>query len=275
MALTCFRTGVSSHLGSDLVEIGTQIYSASMLDSPSERPPPAEPADLAPQEATEQSGVSLDDLNQAFAELLSPPTNPSNDDEIEEKAAGSDTYQDFDSGPIEPRGILEAMLFVGNENNEPLTVEKATELLRGVSSGEVEKMVQQLNSQYDEDGCPYHITSFGEGYRLELRSEFHRLRDAFHGKIRRGRLSQAAIDVLAIVAYNQPTTRKEIDLLCGRSSGALLAQLVRRQLLSIDRNDDGPKDKVTYYRTTPRFLALFQLENLDDLPRSEDFEKRI
>ena len=136
-------------------------------------------------------------------------------------------------------------------------------------------MVQQLNSQYDEDGCPYHITSFGEGYRLELRSEFHRLRDAFHGKIRRGRLSQAAIDVLAIVAYNQPTTRKEIDLLCGRSSGALLAQLVRRQLLSIDRNDDGPKDKVTYYRTTPRFLALFQLENLDDLPRSEDFEKRI
>ena len=75
----------------------------------------------------------------------------------------------------------------------------------------------------------------------------------FYGRVKEARLSQAAVEVLAVVAYRQPLTRDEIDALRGRPSGGLLAQLVRRQLLRIERPEDRPRQPK--YLTTDRFLA--------------------
>ena len=111
--------------------------------------------------------------------------------------------------------------------------------------------------------------SEGAGYRLALRSEFSRLRDRFYGQVRQARLSQAAIDLLAIVAYHQPIARDDIDQLRGKPSGAVLRQLVRRELLSVQRSPQKPA--CVCYRTTERFLHLFGLQSLEDLPRHEDF----
>ena len=87
-------------------------------------------------------------------------------------------------GDVSPRGILEAMLFVGNSTNEPLTARQASELMRGVSPAEIDELVRQLNASYQGRGSPYCIESQGAGYRMVLREEFAGLRDKFYGRLR-------------------------------------------------------------------------------------------
>ena len=77
-----------------------------------------------------------------------------------------------------------------------------------------------------------------------------------------------AIDVLALVAYQQPLTGEKIHRLRGKPSSHILSHLVRRGLLRIER--PAAKRRTPHYHTTERFLQLFNLQSLDDLPRSED-----
>ncbi len=172
-----------------------------------------------------------------------------------------------------PRTILEAMLFVGHPGNEPLAREEAAESMRGVEPDEIDALVDELNEQYEQLGCPLVIVTEDGGYRMTLREPWQPLRNRFYGKLREARLSQAAVDVLSIVAYQQPITREAVDELRGRESGALLRQLVRRQLLRIEL--PGEKGARRNYHTTDRFLKLFDLDRLEDLPQSEDVETKL
>lgn len=224
-------------------------------------------------------GISLDELSQAYAALLAkgddpyvaPVEQPSEvgaaaDGEAElplTVIAGSDEA----SCEIAPRSILEAILFVGHPTGEPLTSERIAGLMRGVRPAEIDELVGELNAMYMAEGSPYAIESIGPGYQLGIRPEFGKLRDSFYGRIREARLSQASIDVLAIVAYHQPLSASEIDRQRGKPSGAILSQLVRRDLLAVERTAEG-KAKLLY-RTTGRFLQLFGLENLAELPRGQ------
>jgi segregation and condensation protein B len=144
-------------------------------------------------------------------------------------------------------------------------------MMRGVRSDEIDELVQDLNAKYQADGCPYSIVSVGAGYQLALRPEFGSLRDVFYGRIREVRLSQPVVDVLAIVAYHQPVGQETIDRLRGKPSGAILSQLVRRDLLAIERPPE--KKSQPHYRTTERFLDLFDLDALSDLPRSQEIDR--
>ena len=223
----------------------------------------------------EDQGLSLEELGAAYAALLSPqrtdpyveeaaePETDAPDDQPLRVLAGSDD----EACEITPRTIVEAMLFVGHPASEPLTSERIASLMRGVTPAEIDDAVADLNEAYQQDGRPYTIRSVAAGWQLVLRDEFAGLREHFYGKIREARLSQSAIDVLAIVAYNQPVTHEEIDKVRGRDSGAILSQLVRRDLVAIER----PKEKKArpIYRTTDRFLDLYGLESLHDLPQVE------
>jgi segregation and condensation protein B len=131
-------------------------------------------------------------------------------------------------------------------------------------------LVIELNEEYAQDGAPYRIASIDVGYQLRLLPDFAPLHDKLLGRVREAKLSQAAIDILAVVAYQQPVTRAEIDKLRGKPAGAMLGQLVRRDLLRIERPDAKPREPKYY--TTDRFLALFGLNTLDDLPRSQELE---
>ena len=128
-----------------------------------------------------------------------------------------------------------------------------------------------MNDVYRMEGCPYTIESSGEGFRMVLRQEFGAVRERFYGRIREARLSQSAIDVLSLVAYHQPISRNRVDEIRGKPSGGILSQLVRRQLLRIERTESAPR--VTDYYTTDRFLELFSLDGLEDLPRTQDLDK--
>ncbi|MDR3110764.1 MAG: SMC-Scp complex subunit ScpB [Planctomycetaceae bacterium] len=174
-----------------------------------------------------------------------------------------------DAVELSPRSIFEAMLFVGDRDNRPLTSQRAAELMRNVSPNELDNIVTELNNDYTAAGRPYRIVTENDGYRMTLRDEYNSVRDKFYGKIREAKLSQQAIDILAIVAYRQPITAEEVQTLRKSPSAAILSQLVKRGLLETERRVEAKK-QVTFYRTTNRFLQLFGLKSTDDLPTTEE-----
>ncbi|MEN6458762.1 MAG: SMC-Scp complex subunit ScpB [Thermoguttaceae bacterium] len=238
--------------------------------------------------------ISLDELAQAFAQVMGveprrpeePAVEKAADDQpgtvplesareserTVDAATGEPQYaplaSEEDNCPVNPRTILEAMLFVGDGNNQPLTPARAAELMRDVAVDEIPSLVDELNRRYDAEGAAYRIVGEGDGYRLSLRDEYESLRDRFYGRIREARLSQAAVDVLALVAYQQPITSEKVGHLRGKPSSHVLSQLVRRGLLRIERPESSRR--TAHYRTTDRFLQLFHLDSLGDLPRSEE-----
>jgi segregation and condensation protein B len=232
---------------------------------PDEAKTPAEPQRDAP--------LSLSRLREAFAAMLGDGRA-----KVEDRVTGADTSEQLTprSSPlappceISPRSVAEAMLFVGRPDNGPLSARELAAAMRGVSPTEIEAAVAELNATYDADQAPYWIEQSSGGYRLVLRPEFERVRDKFYGKAKEARLSPAALEVLSVLAYNQPATVGQLNELRDAPSGAALATLVRRKLVCVERPPDGGESR---YSTTERFLKLFGLECLSELPRSEDLER--
>jgi len=227
----------------------------------------------------EDKAVSLEDLARAFAEATGQSFDlPQGDETTEidsigepsEEAAVPDAVAASAEAdvPATPKSILEAILFVGHPHNQPLSPAQAAEVMRGVQPEEIAHLVTELNAGYEATNRPYRIVFEGGGYRMKLLPEFQTLREGFYGKVRQVRLSQQALEVLAIVAYKQPITVKEVNQMRGRASGALLAQLVRRDLITVSTPVDlTGKKGVPQYRTTQRFLDVFGLQSLEDLPQ--------
>jgi len=164
--------------------------------------------------------------------------------------------------------IIEAMLFVGGA---PLTAARACEAIRGLTPEDFQQAVDTLNRNYRSQGRPYQLQMQDHGYVLALRPHFAGLREKLYGGVREARLSPAAVDVLALVAYRQPATRQEIDSLRGYDSGAVLRQLVRYGLVALQRGEG--EDREVRYATTQRFLDLFHLRSLEDLPQTQDLQR--
>ena len=218
--------------------------------------------------------LSLYELSQAYAQLTgntatTSKSSPANDAASPDPEGESEAVES-DACDISPLSILEAMLFVGHPENEPLTAALAASLMRGVEPSEISGLVDQLNAIYEEEDRAFTIRSEGNGFRLVLKKEHAPLRDNFYGRIREARLSPAAVDVLAVVAYHQPVTRDDVEKQRGVPSGAILTQLVRRNLLQMQRPAERPKTPI--YTTTERFLDLFGLESVADLPQSQEIE---
>lgn len=200
-------------------------------------------ANLLEQHTWEVDG--MDELTTAPAETAAPPSPPS------------------------PERIIEALLFVGGP---PLTAERASEAIRGLEPASFHQAVEGLNRAYRTQGRPYHVQAQEGGYVLTLRPRFRPVLERLYGGTREARLSPPAIDVLALVAYRQPASKAEVDSLRGADSGSLLRQLVRRGLVAVVQRGE-PDQKEVRYGTTARFLHLFGLKSLDDLPQTQDLQK--
>jgi segregation and condensation protein B len=164
--------------------------------------------------------------------------------------------------------VIEALLFVGRPDNGSFASRELAAAMRGVSPTEIDAAVSDLNALYDADEAPYVIEGTSGGYRLVLRGEFQRMRDKFFGTVREAKLSPAALEVLSIIAYNQPVTADRINELRNSPNGAAIATLVRRKLVRLDRPSESTA--TPRYSTTERFLKLFGLDSLESLPRSEE-----
>jgi segregation and condensation protein B len=158
------------------------------------------------------------------------------------------------------------MLFVGGH---PLSAAVACAAVRGLTPERFLIAVDALTRLYRRQRRPYSIQVREDGFVLGVLPSFRPLRERLFGGAHQTRLSQPALDVLSVVAYRQPIEKAEVDALRGMDSGALLRQLVRLGLVAVQHRAEAGSRSVRY-GTTPRFLRLFNLASLDELPRLGD-----
>lgn len=213
-----------------------------------------------------------DFLYEAGEKYEAPRATDSDFDRSSKTTSAPERKGIFSRSVVRPDSILEAMLFVGDRDNKPLSLKRARELIRNVSEEEALEILADLNERYYREGAPYKIIRDGDGYRMTLLDKYRDVAERFGGKTKEFKLSQTAIDVLALIAYKQPITLPEILEVRGSATG-VLAQLVRRDLISVEKQTVDKK-KVSVYRTTDRFLALFNLKSLGELPVIGDIDYR-
>lgn len=214
-------------------------------------------------------GEPAEDLSRSYSALLD---QQGWEVDVGTHAADIPTARPAKPAPAAPpplERIVEALLFIGGP---PLTPARACETIRGLTAEQFLQVIDTLNCDYRRQGRPYLIQAQGQGHVLTLRPRFKPVVDKLFGAVREARLSPAAIDVLSLVAYRQPATKQEVDSLRGAESGSLLRQLVRRGLIAVVHRGDAAQREVSY-GTTARFLELFRLQSLEDLPQTQDLQK--
>ena len=164
---------------------------------------------------------------------------------------------------------LEAALMLADE---PLTARRLAEVAALVDTAEARQLVEQLRSLYDADGTAFQVEELAGGYQLLTRPAFHpwllRLRRTGHDL----RLTPAALETLAVLAYKQPITRAEVDAVRGVQCGELIRVLMEKGLVrTAGRHPSLGRPQL--YGTTKRFLQAFGLNSLKDLPEVESLKK--
>ncbi len=163
--------------------------------------------------------------------------------------------------PPSPVQIIEALLFVGGP---PLNAEQAAEAIRGLTPEQFQESIGVLNRVYRSQNRPYSVEEGPPGYLLRVSRRYAGVREKLYGGPREARLTQPALDVLSLVAYRQPVDKADIDGARGQDSTPILRQLVRLGLISLSDS---------LYSTTTRFLEIFRLRDLDDLPHLGEVKK--
>ncbi len=159
---------------------------------------------------------------------------------------------------------LEAVLFLARQ---PLGTRKLAALAHLADGTEARTLIRRLNRWYDESQSAFRAEEVAGGFQLMSRSKFGSwLRRLYQPP--QVRLSAPALETLAVVAYRQPVVRAEIEAVRGVDCGDILRQLMDRDLVRT-AGRTGELGRPYRYATTRRFLQVFGLRHLDDLPRAE------
>lgn len=135
----------------------------------------------------------------------------------------------------------------------------------------LEEIIDSLQADYDESDRAFRIKKVAGGYQLITQAEFEIYVKGLFTKTGKLRLSQAALETLAIVSYRQPVTRNEIEAIRGVNSDSSIRTLLDRKLLEIRGREDGP-GRALLYRTSTEFLQYFGLDSVKDLPKLKEVE---
>ena len=168
----------------------------------------------------------------------------------------------------EKRRIVEALIL---SSPEPISAARIAEIIPYCNAGQAKDLVNELNTEYVEQDRSFEIWEVAGGYQIRTRAEFSGYLQKLQ-KERALRLSQAALETLAIIAYRQPVTRAEIEDVRGVDAGATVKSLLERQLIRIAGQREVP-GRPMLYGTTRRFLEVFGLERLKDLPTLRELDE--
>jgi len=165
---------------------------------------------------------------------------------------------------------IEAVIFASEEAVTLQTVRQVTG--RDLDSAEFQSIIEKLNAEYAETGRTFHIHRIAGGYRFLSRPEFSDILKKLLAPNIRRRLSQSILEVLAVIAYNQPVTRGEIQQIRGVSPDYAIDRLLLRGFIEVRGRADSP-GKPLQYGTTKEFLDLFHLSSLKDLPKLREIKE--
>jgi segregation and condensation protein B len=168
----------------------------------------------------------------------------------------------------EQRRIVEALILSAPE---PIPAARIADVVPRCKASDVPGIVEELNAEYAEQRRAFEIWEVAGGYQLRTLAEYAPYLQQVQ-RARPLRLSRAALETLAIVAYRQPVTRAEIEHIRGVDVGAVLRSLLERKLARIAGHREVP-GRPMLYATTRRFLEVFGLASLEDLPTLRDLEE--
>lgn len=161
----------------------------------------------------------------------------------------------------EKRRIVEAVIL---GSPEPISAQRVAAVIPYCKPAKVSKLVAELNAEYIKQGRSFEIDEVAGGFQVRTLPEYASYLQQIQPQ-RPLRLSKAALETLAIVAYRQPVTRGEIEDVRGVDAGAVVRSLLERKLLRLNGHKEVA-GRPMLYGTTSRFLEVFGLEKLDDLP---------
>ena len=162
--------------------------------------------------------------------------------------------------------VLEAALFASNRR---VPVDELGALDPDASPAAVLAALGEIRDTYNLNGHGVALAELGEGWQILTRPEFTDAIERAQPAARPHRLSGAALETLAIVAYRQPIGRAEIEEIRGVNCGAILKSLHERALVDVVGRGEGI-GRPLLYGTTPLFLELFALRHLEELPRADE-----
>ena len=166
--------------------------------------------------------------------------------------------------------IVEALVLA---SREPITATRIAEIVPGCTPSEVKGLLKELELEYERDDRAFEIWEVAGGYQIRTRA-------AFAGYLRQlqrertFRLSRAALETLAVIAYKQPVTRAEIENVRGVEVGAVVRSLVERKLVRVAGHREVP-GRPLLYATSKRFLEVFGFSRLEDLPTLREIDDLV
>lgn len=171
--------------------------------------------------------------------------------------------------------IVEAVIFA---SQQPVTTDEIVQALQQedpaleISSHEISGIIVRLNEQYTESGRSFSIIHRGRGYTFITDRRFYPWLQHIQHENTNRKISQSAIETLAIVTYKQPITKPEIEQIRGVDSGYIIRTLLEKKLIQVAGRRDSP-GKPLLYRTTDTFLMHFGISSIDELPKPREIEE--
>lgn len=162
---------------------------------------------------------------------------------------------------------VEAILFI---SEKPVTLDQIKEALETVGPVQIKNTIQELQQEYETERRGMTILEIAEGYQMLSSPHYASLiRNFFKTRVKE-KLSRPALETLAILAYKQPVSRTDIEMIRGVNSDGVMAHLLNKGLIKIVGRKDIP-GRPYLYGTTKLFLEYFGLKSLEDLPKLEEF----
>ena len=170
---------------------------------------------------------------------------------------------------VKLKAILEGLLFLVGDDG--LTVEQASKSM-DISTIKVEQLFDTLQKDYVDDSRGFEIERYGSRYRFLSKAFVHEAAKKLFSIDKISKLSNAALETLAIIAYKQPITRVEIEEIRGVGADVMIRKLEARGLIKEEGRSDAP-GRPFLYSVTDEFMDAFKLLSLDELPDLPEFNK--
>jgi segregation and condensation protein B len=172
--------------------------------------------------------------------------------------------------------VIEALIFSSDDSLSAEEIIHAVKSIDGeeieLSKEEVDSSVDKLNQKYSENGNAYRILKIANGYLYATLETYAKYVGYLSSERAKRRLSQAALETLAIIAYKQPITKPELESIRGVNSDYILTTLLEKNLITIKGRAETV-GRPLLYGTTDEFLKYFGLNNLTDLPKPRELEE--
>jgi len=171
----------------------------------------------------------------------------------------------------EIKKIVEALIFA---SDSPINENRIKNIITELDQAKIDNIVKELNTEYDQNEHAFKIVRLAGGFQFVTKAEYASyIKQYYKGKAK-SKLSRAALEAIAIIAFKQPISRPEIDSIRGVNSDGVVKNLLERNLIYISGRSEHV-GRALLYSTTPEFLQYFGVNDISDLPKPREIEELL